>query len=103
MQPRLAQPPPVPPDPVLRARDRFVAWLRWYIATHQESAPTSAALARQMGVTKPAVHRLLEPGSHRVPSLETILAAEQLLGFPCNVLLHSDPPAIPVRRPDPAR
>lgn len=88
----------MPPEFVLRARKRFCDWLRWYIATHPDTAPTSAALARQMGIGKAGLHKLLEPGSQRVPDLRTILAAEKVLGFPVNVLLHSDPPAVPPRR-----
>ena len=93
----LAQGFAVPPDDVQIARDRFAGWCRWFIATHPDVAPTSAALARQLSATKPALHRLLEPGSRRVPSLRMILAAERLTGFPVNVLLHADPPAIPKR------
>lgn len=88
----------MPPEEVLRARNRFVAWLKWFMATHPDIAPNSAALARALGVRKPTTHYLLLPGSTRAPSLETILAAERLTGFPCNVLLHSDPPAIPKSR-----
>jgi hypothetical protein len=85
----------VPPEYVLVARARFIAWLRWYMDTHPDVAPNSAALARKLGVTKPTTHYLLQKGSQRTPSFETLLAAERLLGFPVNVLLHNDPPSAP--------
>lgn len=85
----------MPPEDVLRARNRFVAWLNWYIAMRPEVAPTQAALARKLVIGKPALKRLMDPGSTVVPELRTLLAAERLTGFPINVLLHQDPPPIP--------
>jgi hypothetical protein len=89
---------PMAPEDIQRARRRFVSWLRWYMAGHEEDVPTEAALARKLRVSKAAVHYLFQKDSVRSPSFETLLAAKELVGFPIDVMLFQDPPVAPTRR-----
>lgn len=76
------------------ARDRFAAWLRWYMDVYKKEAPTQAALAKLIGVTPAALSYLLEPGSERVPDLKTLLGAAEVLGYSIDHILSRDPPPV---------
>jgi transcriptional regulator with XRE-family HTH domain len=73
-------------------RDRFVAWLRWYMRTHPSTIPTQAALARRLGISKSAMSEMLARGNESSPSCEVLVAARQLTGVPVDALLFCEPP-----------
>lgn len=82
-------------DDIQRARDRFAAWLRWYLATHPKEAESQNELARRLGTAGATLTYLLERGSTRTPSFKTLLAARKLTEMPIDVLLFGDPPSSP--------
>jgi transcriptional regulator with XRE-family HTH domain len=93
-------------DEIQAARQTFVGWLRWYMDTYPDEAPTKAALARRMDVSAAAITYLFAVGSTRAPELKTLMAAAQLTGMPIDVLLFtpppprgSPPPSLTARRP----
>ncbi len=73
-------------------RDRFVAWLRWYMRTHPSVVPTQVALARRLGISKSATSEMLAPGADSSPSCEVLVAARELTGVPVDVMLFCEPP-----------
>jgi transcriptional regulator with XRE-family HTH domain len=73
-------------------RDRFVAWLRWYMRTHPTIVPTQAALARRLGISKSATSEMLARGADSSPSCEVLVAARELTGLPVDVMLFCEPP-----------
>jgi hypothetical protein len=78
---------------VEQARARFVAWLKWYMRTYPEKAPTVRAFAKELGFRgHGGLSMLLDEKRQRAPDFKTLVAARRILGFPFDVLLRSDPP-----------
>jgi len=76
-------------------RDRFVAWLHWYMRTHPSTVPTRSALAEKLGLDKSSMTHLFRPQSAQRPSFDTLVAARELTGLPVDVMLFCDPPEVP--------
>jgi hypothetical protein len=73
-------------------RDRFVAWLRWYMRTHPSTVPSQNALARRLRLSSSGLSQMLARGADRSPSCETLVAARELTGVPVDVMLFCEPP-----------
>ncbi len=74
------------------ARARFVSWLRWYMVTYPDEAPSIEALARRIGISRSALSQLLKPANKRAPDFATLIGASRALGLPIDMLLLHDPP-----------
>jgi hypothetical protein len=80
------------PAELQRCRDRWVAWMEWFLATYPERVPSRIALGRELDVSSGAITELLRKGGTRAPSFETLLHSSRLLGFPLDALVFTDPP-----------
>lgn len=75
-----------------KARQNFLAWLRWYMQTHQDTAGDKKKLADLLGISRPSLSLLLNPRLRRAPSFATMLAATRVLGLPFETLTGRAPP-----------
>lgn len=79
----------------LAARNNWVGWVRFYLATHPGEIPTRTELARRLRVVKSALTPLLDPAGTRSPSFETLLASAEVLDMPLDTLVKWSPPPAP--------
>jgi hypothetical protein len=77
---------------VQAARDRFVAWMRWYMKMYPKKAPTITALAELLGFSSHSGLTQLLNSPTRLPDFRTVIAARERLGIPLDSLLRDDPP-----------
>lgn len=83
---------PATAQEVEAARQRFVAWLKWYMRNHPDDCGTQLAIAPKLGVTQGNVSAWFRPGSKRLPGFATLLSIKKLLGVPLDVMLGTEPP-----------
>lgn len=81
---------------VRRARENFVAWIRWYRAAYPKEAPTDEALAKKIGIGKSALSQLLSDPL-RMPKLPTIIGLAEATGYSVQQILFTPPPTAPER------
>lgn len=87
------------PDEIARAaRERFVKWLEWFVATYPvDSGGSFEQLAPKLGVSSVAISKWRSKSSTTHPRLQNIvrlylLIAKSWEGFKVDDLLFRDPP-----------
>ena len=77
---------------IAQARERFLAWVRWYLKNYPDRVKGQNDLAEQIGIAGSSLSLLMKRGGNRCPSFETLVGFEWFTGISIQTLLHTDPP-----------